>query len=926
MSLRSTKERHAGIVVLAALIGVAVGWLAQAMFLGSVFPLRLGSLAGVAGAVVAAASAYWLRGRTAVPDSALDSALYQGSGSPQALRHQAATMRALTEGTTDAVWAKGTEGEYHLINSAGAQMIGVPSSAILGRTDDVFFSPESAAEIRDRDREAMTAGVAVTCETQLTDVHGVVRNFVTTRSPWPDADGNIIGLVGVTRDVTERIRAEDALRAGEQRYRLLVEDSPEAIIVHRDGVLLYINRTGTQLLGASEPAAFVGQPLNKFIHPDSAQRLADAVAARARGAFEQKPVEYRIFTAGGGVADVEALSVMVDRDGLPAVQTVLRDVTARRGAESALLDREARLRLVMQQIPAVLWATDRDARFTSASGAGLSAMGIEADQLIGRYTEEYFGSDGHAFAPVRATRSALLGHSASFEFEWMGRSLACSVEPLRAASGEIEGTLGLAVDITERKLLETQLKHRAFHDSLTGLANRALFRERVTHALRSVERGAQVAVIFLDLDDFKTVNDSLGHTEGDHLLESVAARLVQSVRTHDTVARLGGDEFAILLEGLDDPSEAMEVVHRLEAALEPPIGLRGREVNVTASVGLAHVQPGETADEVLRNADVAMYTAKEADGSRHAVFEPKMHAAIVDRLELEADLRLAVVRNEFVQLYQPVIALDTGEIQGFEALLRWMHPQRGLLSPSDFIPLAEETGIIVEIGRWIVEEACRELNRWHELAAAGAPGLSCDLRIGVNISSYQIQSDSFLMDVERALERSGVTSHRVVLEITEGTIMWRTTDTLQRLHALKALGVQLAIDDFGTGYSSLSYLQRFPIDVLKIDKSFIDGIAKGGSDAALTRTILALGEMLGLRTLAEGVETPEQCAELRALGCRFAQGYLFSRPLASSDVEMWAFGHRETWRLSLGMHSHQRENADPSNEIRPRKRVESAIA
>ncbi|HEV2643194.1 MAG TPA: EAL domain-containing protein [Candidatus Elarobacter sp.] len=565
--------------------------------------------------------------------------------------------------------------------------------------------------------------------------------------------------------------------------------------------------------------------------------------------------------------------------------------------EVALRDGEARLRLVMQQIPAVLWATDSDANFSSALGSGLNALGLSEEQLVGRDVLAYFSAELDG-GPAAATQSALRGESTSLEFQWKGRNFACSIEPLRAASGEIEGTLALAVDITERKILETQLTYRAFHDPLTGLANRALFRDRVTHALHRVARGEHVAVVFLDLDDFKTVNDSMGHTEGDRLLQGIATRLLGSVRSHDTVARLGGDEFAILLEGYEDSKEALDIVARVEAAFEPPMTLRGRQMRVSASVGLAHASPGDTADDLLRNADLAMYRAKDGHCAHCAVFEPHMHAAVVARLELEADLRVALERGELRLVYQPVVALDTGDVQGVEALLRWMHPRRGLLAPSEFIAVAEETGLIIEVGRWVVEEACRKLHYWHQLAAEGAPGLTDALRIGINISGLQIRSDAFIAHVRDALDASGVNAHRVVLEITEGTIMGHTSDTLSRLHALKALGVQLAIDDFGTGYSSLSYLQRFPFDVLKIDKSFVEGLTSGGSDAALTRTILALGDMLHLRTLAEGVETAEQCAELRALGCRFGQGYFFAHPLWANELAPWARAHIEHWGTS----------------------------
>jgi len=808
---------------------------------------------------------------------------------------QATAMRAFAEGTVDAVWAKDRDGAYQLINSTGARMLAHSKHGILGRTDTAFFAPESAAEIRARDLAAMRRATSVSSTEIAITADGTVRHIYTTRTPWYDRNGEIIGVVGVSRDVTERVRAEEALRAGEQRYRALVEEAPEGIVVHRDGIIIYVNGTAAQMVGESDPHHVVGRALLEFVHAESVERMRDALAARNRGEFDRRPIEYRIVTTDGRTLDVEALSVAVEHDGAPAIQTAMRDVTMRRAAESAARDREARLRLVMQQIPAVLWATDGDGRFTSAAGAGLHALGIDPSELIGVRVDEYFARSGQS-VPAEATRDALQGRSISFEFEWGHRSVSCNIEPLRSEHGEIEGTLGLAVDITERKVLETQLTYRAFHDPLTGLANRELFRNRLTHALTRLSRGAHVAVIFLDLDDFKTVNDSLGHTEGDRLLKGVAARLTASVRGHDTVARFGGDEFAILLEGMERRDEALDVVARVEAALALPMNLRGRMMHVSGSIGLAHASVGESADEVLRNADVAMYRAKELEHERHAVYEAHMHAAVVDRLELESDLRTAIERNELFMLYQPVVALDSGEVQGFEALMRWKHPRRGTLSPSIFVPIAEETGLVLDIGHWALTEACGALRQLHALAAAGAPGLTSQLRLGINISGQQFRSDAFVDQVRGALATTGVPPDRVVLEITEGSVMGRNADSLRRLHALKALGVQLAIDDFGTGYSSLSYLQQFPLDVLKVDKAFVRDITDGGSHAALARTILTLGELMHLRTLAEGVETQAQRLELLRMGCRFGQGYLFSRPILAADIAGWAARHVKQWR------------------------------
>jgi diguanylate cyclase (GGDEF)-like protein len=427
--------------------------------------------------------------------------------------------------------------------------------------------------------------------------------------------------------------------------------------------------------------------------------------------------------------------------------------------------------------------------------------------------------------------------------------------------------------------LEERLVHDSLHDPLTGLANRVLFRQRVEHALTRAARGDRVAVLFLDLDNFKAVNDSLGHAEGDTLLEGVSARLRQATRGCDTAARLGGDEFGVLLEGLAHEIDALVVVDRITTALRRPIRLQGREVLVGASIGVAHVEIGQSVDEVLRNADLAMYRAKAAGRGGHVVFEPGMHAAVVERIELEADLRQALDRNEFRLLYQPIVELDSGKMIGVEALIRWEHPTRGLMSPMTFIPIAEETGLIVPIGRWLLLEACRQARDWQgDIVDGSAPTLS------VNISGRQLIEASLAADVADALATSGLEPESLILEITESVLMQDTDTTLETMHQLKALGVRLAIDDFGTGYSSLSYLQRFPIDVLKIDKAFIDGVARGGSDAVLARTIVTLAGMLDLSTVAEGVERADQRTHLVALGCARGQGFLFDRPLAAEDV------------------------------------------
>ncbi|HZS58696.1 MAG TPA: EAL domain-containing protein [Gemmatimonadaceae bacterium] len=452
--------------------------------------------------------------------------------------------------------------------------------------------------------------------------------------------------------------------------------------------------------------------------------------------------------------------------------------------------------------------------------------------------------------------------------------------PIRE-NGAVVGAVIAFRDVSERKRLEAQLTHQAFHDALTGLANRALFRDRVEHALTRTERHASgVAVLFLDLDNFKAINDGLGHAAGDRLLCAVAGRLMSATRGHDTVARLGGDEFAILLEAVHDDAEALAVVERVEAAMRAPVQLDAKDVIASASIGIARGGSASRADELLRNADVAMYRAKARGGASHAVFVPEMHAALLDRLELEADLRRAVEREEFRLVYQPIVELSTTRCVGVEALVRWNHSERGQVMPAEFITLAEESGLIVPLGRWVLQEACRRGAKFVPSADGSEP-----LSISVNISGKQLQHPGLADDVMAALEDSGLAPERLVLEITESVIMQDTESTLRKLRSLKSIGIRLAIDDFGTGYSSLSYLQRFPIDILKLDKTFIDGVGRGGTDAALARTIIALGDMLHLRTVAEGVETIQQRDELLAYGCDLAQGYVFAKPLEADVLD-----------------------------------------
>jgi diguanylate cyclase (GGDEF)-like protein len=419
----------------------------------------------------------------------------------------------------------------------------------------------------------------------------------------------------------------------------------------------------------------------------------------------------------------------------------------------------------------------------------------------------------------------------------------------------------------------------ALKDPLTWLPNRALFGDRLRQALvRAEQTGAPVGVMFLDVDDFKSINDTAGHGAGDRLLIVVAERLRASVRPFDTVARMGGDEFAVVLEGLD--TEAVIVIAgRMLEALQAPLQFEGRQLSVTASIGIAVAHPAMGESELVRNADIAMYVAKNAGKGRHTLFEASMYQAVQERAEMAKDLETAIEHHELRLVYQPIIEMESNAVVGFEALLRWQHPRMGEISPLRFIPIAEETGLIVPIGEWVMRTACAQARIWEDLAEGTPQWLS------VNVSARQLSELSFVGFVHDTLKTTGLQPDRLILEITESAMVSDSAEAARRLHGLKAIGVRLALDDFGTGYSSLGHLRRLPIDILKIDKSFVDGVDQGAEEAAFSKAVLKIAESMGLRCVAEGVERQEQAAELRAAGCEMTQGYLFSKPIEALQVE-----------------------------------------
>jgi diguanylate cyclase (GGDEF)-like protein/PAS domain S-box-containing protein len=554
-------------------------------------------------------------------------------------------------------------------------------------------------------------------------------------------------------------QAEQSLKESEERYRLLVELSPEAIIVQSDDKIVYANPAAANLFGAASAETLLGLAVADFVHPDHYENLR-AHERHLRGKQQSDLKAEKFVRLDGQVRDVEVVMASVTYGGRLATQILTRDITERRRAEEQLL-------------------------------------------------------------------------------------------------------------------------HDAFHDSLTGLPNRALFIDHLRLAVNHCRRrkGYLFAVLFIDMDRFKIINDSLGHLVGDELLITIARRLEICLRDGDTIARLGGDEFTILLDGIKDYSDAQRVAERVQEVLEQPFSLAGRELFITASVGIKYSGGGdEQPEDLLRDADTAMYSAKALGKAQYQVFDARMHSHALTLLQIESDLRRAIDREEFQINYQPIVSLESGRICGFEALVRWRHPERGLILPSDFIPIAEETGLIIQIDRWVLKQACLQMRRWQE-----ALPVTRRMKISVNLSCKQFMQPTIVGQVLETLRETGLDPSSLKLEITESVMMERGDYTMSVLERLSKAGIELSLDDFGTGYSSLSYIHHFPVTALKIDQSFIKRIG-GEQNGEIVRAVIALARNLGMEVVAEGIETVMQLDQLKALGCEQGQGYYFSEPVGEESA------------------------------------------
>jgi diguanylate cyclase (GGDEF)-like protein/PAS domain S-box-containing protein len=697
-------------------------------------------------------------------------------------------------------------------------------------------------------------------------------------------------LVLSIRDLTDR-RGFEVANDDDARFRSIVHNAATLMMfVSPDGTVGAASGAIARLLG-QDPGAVVGHPMADLVQPSDRSSLdagLRAASTGSQGAGDAPTIEVGLVDRSTGSAIPFALTIvnLLEDPTVGGFIVTGHDLTARKAIETELLSTLSLLTATLDSTADGILVVDR---------AGAIATFNRKFAELWRIPEEILAEKDDA-AAITFVLEQLVSPEAFLAkiTELYGRPEAQSHDILHFIDGrvferdsqphfidgEIAGRVWSFRDITEREQLEEQLAHQALHDSLTNLANQSLFRDRVEHALARVERtGGELAVLFLDLDNFKTVNDSLGHSAGDLLLLGVTERLQACLRASDTAARLGGDEFAVLLEDSDGERAVMDVAERILSSFKRTFTIDATELSASASIGVAFATAGMTCDQLLRNADLAMYTAKRRGKGRCEPYADEMHTMAIERLQLEAELRRAIDRGEITPHYQPIVELATGRTVGVEALARWRHPVRGLLGPEVFIALAEETGLIEDIGNLILDQACADLRRW-QVAGIAAPAFS----VSVNLAPQQLVGHCLLGEVELALATHGLDPSCLILEITEGAMMRDTHAAIANLTRLRALGIRVAVDDFGTGYSSLAYLQRFPLDILKIDKSFVDGIDGGPEQSALPHAIIRLAQTLHLEPIAEGVERESQQVRLRELGCELAQGYYLAMPVAADVI------------------------------------------
>ncbi|MCX5816622.1 MAG: EAL domain-containing protein [Proteobacteria bacterium] len=700
-----------------------------------------------------------------------------------------------------------------------------------------------------------------------------------------DDNGNIIGLIGIHTDITERKQAEEALQKSEEKYRYLVDNMNDGIyIIDEKGTILFANNALASIHGFDSPDKLLNKCFIEFVEPSARKEILKSYKNGIQSGKMFNEIEIPIISVDGSMVYV-LIRPFIIRDGERITSTggIVRDITERRRAEEALHRSETKFRTLYDSSSDAVMLLDEKG-FFDCNKATLAIFGCATQEefsskhpAILSPPQQPCGTDSMVLANQMIATAMEKG---SIRFEWTHKrndtGETFPAEVLLTAM-ELDGkqvVQAVVRDITERKHTEDRIQYLATHDVLTGLPNRSMFSQLLNHAIQAAQRyQRQFAVLFIDLDRFKIINDTLGHEAGDQLLQEIATRLKQPLRAVDIVGRLGGDEFIILIEEVNELSQVTIVANKILTSIIKPITLMGQKCRITASIGIC-MYPKDAEDEqsLMKNADIAMYLAKEEGKNNYQFYSEDIQSKSLERLSIETNLRFALERNELSLHYQAKVDFKTNAITGVEALLRWQNPYLGSVTPTQFIPVAEETGLIMSMGRWVLKTACAQNVAWQQ---QGLPAVC----MAVNLSLRQLTDDNLINDIGAALKDSGMAPNLLELEITESMVMHNPAHMISVLAKIKSMGVRLAIDDFGTGYSSLAQIKHFPIDTLKVDRSFIRNIPKDAEDRAITEAIIAMGKTLSLTVVAEGVETVEQMNFLKEHSCDEMQGYYFSKPI-----------------------------------------------